>query len=126
MSDPTCLPRVHLVNTLDDPGLTHPLLGPFMAWGAHPPEVDLWQPMHATHRLFMQSIAALGWTSPLDRNYRGFCKCAKALGIKTEEEQREEFVRRVHAFSQLERRGAFGGYPGIGGGFGGGFGGFGF
>lgn len=56
---PGWLPQITLQNTFNDPeqettGVLHYV---------HPPEIDLWQPMHRQHRDFMREAASIGATT---------------------------------------------------------------
>ncbi|KAK3643058.1 hypothetical protein LTR56_010432 [Elasticomyces elasticus] len=73
-------PKVQLVNTLDDPNSPFdPFFGgPTQGLMVHPPNVDLWQPMHALHHRFMVELRRRGFMT----SYGGVrCPCADELGI---------------------------------------------
>ncbi|KAK4890023.1 hypothetical protein LTR27_011242 [Elasticomyces elasticus] len=79
--NPRYKPQVQLVNTFDDPNAPFdPFLGrQAEAFDMHPPQVDLWQPMHALHRRFMLECRRRDMAS----HYGGVrCACADELGLR--------------------------------------------
>ncbi|KAK0262842.1 hypothetical protein LTR91_024993 [Friedmanniomyces endolithicus] len=60
--DPRFTPHLYMVNTFNDPNASFdPYTGrPVCLRSAHPPNVDLWQPMHKQHRDFMEQVKRLG------------------------------------------------------------------
>ncbi|KAK3654138.1 hypothetical protein LTR56_004192 [Elasticomyces elasticus] len=108
--NPRYRPKVQLVNTFDDPNVAFdPFTGPTHGLMVHPPNVDLWQPMHALHRRFMVELRRRNFRTA----YGGIrCACCDELGIRENTRRGTEAGLR-HA-DMLKMHGSTGGAYGAG------------
>ena len=79
---PGFVPPVLLCNTFDDPGSQ--ITGHVCS--SHPPPVNFWQPMHATHARFMIWMKRMGYVTSgkTAKSRKDRCECYERLGIATD------------------------------------------
>lgn len=93
MREKNHVPKVNVVNTLQDPDLWDAKLNVYAAKPVHPPQIDFWQPMHHFHDSFIREATAAGFRTPTQALYDQMgmdakrpdedehCRCQEKLGF---------------------------------------------